>query len=52
LDGDLLGLVRRKSTAEINALLEKTLGPGYRFECLMAETVTAPKIGDGSAPTD
>jgi precorrin-2 dehydrogenase/sirohydrochlorin ferrochelatase len=51
LEGDLLGLVRRESTAEIDALLAKTLGPGYRFERLMADAEAARPTGEEAPST-
>jgi precorrin-2 dehydrogenase/sirohydrochlorin ferrochelatase len=37
LDGDLLGLVRSDRTEEINALLERILGPGFNLERLKVD---------------
>jgi precorrin-2 dehydrogenase/sirohydrochlorin ferrochelatase len=52
LEGDLLGLVRRGSSEEINTLLAKTLGPGYQFERLMAGAETSRTTGEEAPPTE
>lgn len=52
LEDDLLGLVRRGNSEEINSLLAKTLGPGYQFERLMAEAEASSTTGGEAPPTE